>query len=81
MIQVKDSCGIYFFLDGAKYAYRVWPFVPRNGDEVMLNDPSIGAKRPFIVTRVVWGVEGPDGSDLGRQAVNIEIERAEIIQP
>lgn len=75
MITRKDTCAVAFFIDGKQYAYRSWPYVPRVGEEVMLHVPEEGDKRTFLVTRVVWGVEGPDGHDLGQQAVNIEIER------
>lgn len=77
MISTTDRASIHFFLDGEKYAYRGWPYVPRVGDEIMLHVPAEGGKRAFVVKRVVWGVEGPQDDDLGMQAVNIEIARTE----
>ena len=84
MIKKTDTCSIHFYIAGDNYAfgYRSWPFVPRCGDEIMLGDvqrnrenPTRDGKHPFRITRVVWGVEGPDGHHLGQQAVNIEIEQ------
>lgn len=76
MIRRTETASITFFIDGKKYAYRSWPFVPRRGDEIMLYVEAEDRKMPFIVKRVVWGVEGPDGHDLDQQAVNIDLDPA-----
>jgi hypothetical protein len=71
---------IQFFVDGQPYALRRWRSVPRRGDEVMLRDSATGAKVPFEVTRVVWGVEPLDESkwvDRLQTDVNIDLKRIE----
>ncbi len=66
---------IKFFIDGKAFALRSWHAAPRVGDEIMFG-PS-NQKKAYQVTRVVWGVEGPEEDALHRQAVNIEIEEIE----
>lgn len=65
---------IRFFLGGMAWGARLWRQVPRRGEEVMLGGKHEG-RGADRVTRMVWGVEGPDEELLGIQAVNIEVER------
>ncbi len=64
---------ISFFLGGEPWGARFWRQVPRQGEEVMLGEKN-DVRSAYRVTRVVWGVEGPDEELLGIQAVNIEVE-------
>ena len=64
---------IRFFLAGKEWGARFWRQVPRRGEEVMLGGKH-EVRGAYRVTRVVWGVEGPDEELLGIQAVNIEVE-------
>lgn len=67
---------INFYVDGGLFAFRAWDVVPRVGDEVMLGPKVDGRTRQaYRVTRVVWGVEGPEEEAMHRQAVNIVIEK------
>lgn len=74
---MSDKVAVAFFLDGEKYAMRLWQHIPRVGDEVMLGagrKAPAGEKIACIVKRVVWGVEA-ETDPVDFQAVNIEIER------
>ena len=67
----ERKVSIDFFFDGKPYAARYWAYVPRQGEEIMLNHE--GEKAPFRIARVVWGAEGPLEHGIGVQAVNIEV--------
>ena len=70
------SAFIHFYTAEREMARRVWFYVPRVGDEVMLGEDD--TRQAYRVVRVVWGNDHLDFmAREGRgesQRVNIEIE-------
>lgn len=54
-------------------ASKMWHTVPRVGEEIMIGNRTSDTKKPYRVTRVVWGLEGPD-TPRDWQAVNLVVE-------
>ena len=65
---------IVFYLDQKMFGARLWPKVPRVGDEIMLGpkDDITGQKTAYKIMRVIWGVENENSV---YQSVNIEIKK------
>lgn len=71
----ETRISIRFYVGGKVYGARGWwTAVPRVGEEIMLGPVTPeGAKKPFKVVHVAWGVEGPE-EDGRVQCVNVAVE-------
>jgi hypothetical protein len=69
----QSMAGVSIFVNGKCHQKKLWHFIPRVGDEIMMYPARSKDNQTVKVTRVIYGCEGPD-TPRDWQSINIYTE-------